>query len=47
VPSLLSPSVRARVSPDPQGWQVEVTVEWRGHLICRYGGTMQPLEAAA
>jgi hypothetical protein len=47
VPPVLSPSERARVSPDPQGWQVEVAVEWRGHLICRYGGTMQPLEAAS
>jgi hypothetical protein len=47
VPPVLSPSVRARASPDPQGWRVEVIVEWRGHLICRYGGTMQLQQAAS
>lgn len=44
VPPVFSPRVRARVSPNPLGWHVEVIVEWRGHLICRYWGTMQPLE---
>ena len=47
VPPILSPRVRARVSPVPQGWHVEVIVEWRGHLICRYRGTMQPLQATS
>jgi hypothetical protein len=47
VPPALSSRVRARVSPDPQGWHVEVIVEWRGHLICRYWGTMQPLQATS
>jgi hypothetical protein len=45
VPLALSPRVRARVAPDPHGWRVEVFVEWRGHLICRYWGTMRPLPA--
>ena len=47
VPPVLSPRVRACVSPDAEGWHVEVVVEWRGHLICRYGGTMQPLQATS
>jgi hypothetical protein len=47
VPRLLSPRVRARVSPDPQGWCVEVVVDWRGHLICRYWGRMQPVHLQA
>jgi hypothetical protein len=47
VPPVLSPRVRARVSPDARGWHVEVIVEWRGHLICRYSGTMQPLQATS
>lgn len=45
VPLALSPRVRARVAPEPHGWHVEVIVEWRGHLICRYWGTMRPLPA--
>ena len=45
LPLVLSPRVRACVSPDARGWHVEVVVEWRGHLICRYGGTMHPLQA--
>jgi hypothetical protein len=47
VPPVLSPRVRARVSPDPEGWHVDVRVEWHGHLICRYGGRMQPSRAAS
>lgn len=47
VPSVLSPRVRARVSPDPEGWHVDVRVEWHGHLICRYAGTMRPSQAAS
>jgi hypothetical protein len=45
VPPVLSPRVRARVSPDPEGWRVDVRVEWRGHLICGYGGRMRPSQA--
>jgi hypothetical protein len=45
LPSLLSPRIRARVAPAPAGWHVEVVIEWRGHLICRYAGTMRPREA--
>ena len=47
LPAALSPRVRARVSSDPHGWRVEVTVEWRGHLVCRYGGTMRALQATS
>jgi hypothetical protein len=47
VPRVLCPRVRACVSPEPQGWPVDVTVEWRGHLICRYRGTMQPSQATS
>ena len=46
VPPVLSPRVQARVSPDPEGWHVDVRVEWHGHLICGYGGSMRPLQAA-
>jgi len=45
LPSRLAPRVRGRVSPIPDGWCVEVVVEWRGHLICRYGGPMRPIAA--
>jgi hypothetical protein len=47
LPHVLCPRVRACVSPEPQGWPVDVTVEWRGHLICRYRGTMQPSQATS
>jgi Domain of unknown function (DUF4166) len=43
LPAWLSPRVRACVSPDATGWHVDVSVEWRGHLICRYWGTMRPV----
>jgi hypothetical protein len=46
VPLVLSPRVQARVSPDPEGWHVDVRVEWQGHLICVYGGRMRPTQAA-
>jgi hypothetical protein len=41
LPRALSPRVRARVSGAPAGWHVEVTVEWRTHVICTYTGSMQ------
>ena len=47
VPPFLSPRVGARVSPDPEGWHVDVRVDWHGHLICRYGGRMRPSQAAS
>ena len=40
VPLFIRPHVAARVSAAPNGWQVEVTVTWRDHLVCRYGGVM-------
>ena len=47
VPRWLSPLVRAQVCPTTTGWRVEVEVEWRGQLICRYGGPMQPVPVSA
>jgi len=47
VPPALSPRVRALVSPDPDGWHVDVRVDWHGHLVCAYGGRMRPLQTAA
>ena len=47
VPPVLSPRVRACVSPDPEGWHVDVRVEWHRHLICAYGGRMRPSRTAA
>jgi hypothetical protein len=38
MPSSLSPRVGAIVSGTEEGWRVAVTVEWRGRLVCRYGG---------
>jgi len=46
-PRFLAPRIRARVSPEPDGWRVDVVVEWRGHLICRYGGIVKPMESTA
>ena len=40
LPRFLAPRVRAQVSPTSSGWRVEVVVEWRGHLVCQYGGAM-------
>jgi hypothetical protein len=47
VPPVLSPRVSARISPDQQGWHVDVRVEWQGHLICAYGGRMRPSQAVS
>ena len=41
VPSSLSPRVGAVVSATGEGWRVVVTVEWRGRIVCRYGGTIR------
>ena len=40
IPSPIGPHVAARVSPVAVGWRVDVTVTWRGHLVCRYGGVL-------
>jgi hypothetical protein len=40
VPSSLGPRVGAVVSATTEGWRVEVTVTWRGRIVCRYAGTM-------
>jgi hypothetical protein len=42
LPAAFAPRVRARVDIDPDGWSVDVTVDWRGSLICRYWGRMRP-----
>jgi hypothetical protein len=47
LPRPLAPRVRARVAPAAVGWHVEVAVEWRGHLMCRYGGAMQPVRSTS
>jgi hypothetical protein len=36
----LTPSVSAIASPAADGWDVDVLVRWRGHLICGYAGRM-------
>lgn len=41
VPSRYSPGIHAIVAPVTDGWRVQVTVDWHGHLICRYGGEMR------
>jgi hypothetical protein len=41
VPLSLSPRVGAIVSATVEGWQVVVTVTWRGRIVCRYGGTLR------
>jgi len=43
VPRAFAPRVRARVAGAPEGWHVEVIVEWRAHLVCTYAGSMRPL----
>ena len=51
LPARIAPQVSARVSAaspfalramahERDGWNVEVHVVWRGHLVCRYWGTM-------
>jgi hypothetical protein len=42
LPRSLAPRVRAQVSANANGWHVEVNVQWRGHLVCRYAGSMRP-----
>jgi hypothetical protein len=41
VPWALSPRVTAVVSPTAEGWQVVVTVDWRGRIVCRYSGAIR------
>lgn len=41
LPPFASPRVEARVSPEPDGWHVDVLVTWRTHLICRYAGSLR------
>jgi hypothetical protein len=43
IPSSVSPRVSARVSPEAGGWRVEVTVTWRGRLVCHYAGALGPV----
>ena len=40
VPSSLSPRVAAVVFGTADGWNVAVTVTWRGRMVCRYAGSM-------
>ena len=47
LPALFSPHVRARVEPDPAGWHVDVDVHWRRYPICRYWGSMRPVQATS
>jgi Domain of unknown function (DUF4166) len=41
LPSSLSPRVVAVVSATTEGWQVAVTVTWRGRMVCRYAGAIR------
>lgn len=41
VPESLSPSVSAIVFAESEGWGVDVTVTWRGLLVCRYAGSIR------
>jgi hypothetical protein len=41
VPPSLGPRVDAVVSATPEGWRVEVTVRWRGRIICHYAGPIR------
>lgn len=43
LPPFVAPRVRARASAAPGGWRIEVTVTWRGHLVCHYSGQMEPV----
>jgi hypothetical protein len=38
MPPSLSPRVGAVVSGTAEGWHVEVTVNWRTRIVCRYAG---------
>lgn len=41
LPSSLSPHVGAVVSATTDGWSVEVTVQWRRQIVCRYSGAIR------
>jgi hypothetical protein len=41
VPSSLGPYASAVVSATAEGWRVEVTVTWRGWMVCRYAGAIR------
>ena len=41
IPSFVRPRVSARVSPAARGWRVEVTITWRGDLVCGYAGVLR------
>lgn len=41
LPRSLAPQVSGVVSPTADGWTVEVTITWRGQMICRYEGPMR------
>ena len=47
LPRRLCPRVRALVTPDVQGWHVQVTVALRDNPICCYEGSMRPVQASA
>ena len=47
LPRRLCPRVRALVTPDAQGWHVQVTVALRDDPICCYEGSMRPVQASA
>lgn len=42
VPSFLSPRVSGCASPAALGWHIDVAVTWRGRLVCRYAGVLEP-----
>jgi hypothetical protein len=41
LPESLSPRVGAVVSASMEGWNVAVTVAWRGRTVCRYAGSIR------
>jgi hypothetical protein len=43
LPPWVAPRVSARIAPTPEGWTVDVTVTYRGELVCRYAGRMRPV----
>jgi hypothetical protein len=43
LPSWSGPHVDAVVAATAEGWSVAVTVQWRGRLVCRYGGALRAL----
>ena len=40
-PRSVGPFVAASVAPTAGGWHVDVSVAWRGRLMCHYAGDMQ------